>query len=84
LSNPNPHIEAAIHNVNGALDLMMSVGFVIMEQEEEEGKKGTEGVVSGVSSSVTETFLIYPTNVVKPLWLSKALKQMEDYENQLL
>jgi hypothetical protein len=84
LSNPNPHIEAAIHNVNGALDLMMSVGFVIMEQEEE-GKKGTEGAVNvGVSSSVTETFLIYPTDVVKPLWLSKALKQMEDYENQLL
>lgn len=99
LSNPNPHIEAAIHNVNGALDLMMSVGFVILEEEEE-----SKAVVPEVGSllapeseqqpqqqqqqpaatAAAETFLVYnPSGHPKPLWLSKALKQMEDYENQL-
>mmetsp|Transcript_1072 Transcript_1072/g.1917 ORF Transcript_1072/g.1917 Transcript_1072/m.1917 type:complete len:462 (+) Transcript_1072:125-1510(+) len=93
LSNPNPHIEAAIHNVNGALDLMMSVGFVIMEEvvveeeEEEDSKKMQDAGGSSQSlethPSSTETYLIYPAENVVPDWLSKALKQMEDYENQL-
>lgn len=90
LSNPNPHIEAAIHNVHGALDLMMSVGFVVME-EEEEGCGGDAGVVgdsgksSNHASSSSETFLVYsPPDNRDPVWLSKALKQMEEYENQLL
>lgn len=35
ITNPNKHIEAAIIDMNGALELMMSVGFMIIENEEE-------------------------------------------------
>jgi len=35
ISNPNKHIDAAIHNTNGALDLMMSVGFIMAENHED-------------------------------------------------
>jgi len=75
ISNPNKHIEAAIHHTEGALDLMMSVGFIIMEMDHDED---------------SETYLMYQYqtetefgNEEFPKWLNKALAQMEEYENNL-
>ena len=35
ITNPNKHIEAAIIDMNGALELMMNVGFILSEDEAE-------------------------------------------------
>ena len=82
ISNPNKHIEAAIHHTEGALDLMMSVGFVIMELEEDSETylmyqyQSDVGLGDGLGGGdgLGDEF---------PKWLKKALKQMEEYENKL-
>ena len=33
ISNPNKHIQAAVNDMNGALDVMFSVGFIMSEDE---------------------------------------------------
>ena len=63
ISNPNKHIDAAINQTEGALDLMMSVGFIIADHHED-----------------SETYLMHQYED-KPGWLTKALDQMEQYEN---
>ena len=35
ISNPNKHIDAAINQMHGAVDIMMSVGFVLLDHEED-------------------------------------------------
>jgi len=35
ISNANKHIQATIHDTNGALEIMMSVGFMIIDNEED-------------------------------------------------
>ena len=75
ISNPNKHIEAAIHHTEGALDLMMSVGFVILELEEDSETYLMYQYQSDVGTEFgVEEF---------PKWLKKALKQMEEYEINL-
>jgi len=66
ISNPNKHIQAAINDMNGALDVMTSVGFIMTENEED-----------------SEIYLIFPPGDDKPVWLSKALDRLEQYENNL-
>jgi hypothetical protein len=58
----NAKIKQAIVEVQGAVEILMTFGFELVEQD-------------------GESLLVYPQGYSGPEWLSKALKQMERYEN---
>jgi len=65
----NPKIRSLICEMNGALELLISVGFHLSEDSD--------------TSSEGETFLMYPEGSSGPTWLGKALKRMEQYERNV-
>lgn len=62
----NPKIKSAIIDMPGGLDIMLSCGFELAEQEKDEDGKA-------------ETFLVYPADRITPDWISLALQQMKNY-----
>lgn len=65
----NPKIKSAICDMHGALELMVTVGFQLVEDTD---------VVSEA-----ETYLVYPPGNKGPSWLAKALRRMEQYESNI-
>jgi len=63
----NPKIRAAIVDVPGNLDLMLSVGFVLQTDD----------------SNADESLLVFPPADRGPKWLSRALKAMEETEAEV-
>ena len=65
----NPKISAAVVDPPGALDLMLSCGFVLTEiDDDDDGGGGTN-----------ESVLVFPALSSEPLpaWLPEAIKRME-------
>ena len=73
ISNPNKHIQAAVNDMNGALDLMFAVGFMMSESED---------VDEACGGGDPETYLVFPPGDI-PAWLPSALERMEQYESGL-
>jgi hypothetical protein len=72
ISNPNKHIQAAVNDMNGALDLMFAVGFMMSESEDAVDEARGD----------PETCLVFPPGDI-PAWLPSALERMEQYESGL-
>ena len=76
ITNPNNIIQSCVVDMNGSIELLMSVGFVMMEMEQENEKEHATFLFydadssdnGGASSAVT--------------WLNEALSKMEQMENE--
>jgi hypothetical protein len=71
----NPKIRAAVTDVPGAIDVLLSVGFQIHEERVIPNDGNTD-------DTNTESVLVYPPATPGPSWLPSALRQMEQYMQQ--